>query len=229
MMIIIMMNLLINSCIPRELNTNMMLTQLQVKTIATGMYKICLYICILMKKPTLVITSHADNEHEVSALTYKGYDSANKVRTFSDDITMSATGGMSGAAANGHTLKLRAGTQYTITVPAGIKATALRIWGYSHYTGNDIYVSELNGTKYSATDYVISAVADSRTNLTIPFGKEVSGSKFTITFTGNSPDVKFFLVDTSVVSGIAAASVTSSHVSAVPTYNLQGLHQLHPH
>ena len=180
-------------------------------------------------EPTLVITSHADNEHEVSALTYKGYDSANKVRTFSDGVTMSATGGMSGAAANGHTLKLRAGTQYTITVPAGIKATALRIWGYSHYTGNDIYVSELNGTKYSATDYVISAVAYSRTNLTIPFGKDVSGSKFTITFTGNSPDVKFFLVDTSIASAIGAVPVTSHHVSAAPIYNLQGIRQQYPH
>lgn len=176
---------------------------------------------------THIVAPRSNGEKEVSSLTYKGYDATNKVRTFTDGITMSATGGITGGTGYSATLKLRAGTQYTFTVPAGIKATALRIWGYSNYIGNDIYVSELNGTKYGSTDYVISAVADSRTDLTIPFGKNVEGTKFTLTFTGNAPTVKFYLVDTTVtgISAVAVGAQNGQSNAHASIYSLQGIRQ----
>ena len=146
------------------------------------------------EEPTIVFERSKAWEHEISALTFKGYDTKKRVRLFADDITMSGTGGISGGTGRDRTLKL-SDQKYTINVPATIKAKAVRIYGYSNYTGNDIYIAELNGKTYGTTDYVISAEADTRTDITIPLEEEVSGKALTITFKGNKPTIRIYLVE----------------------------------
>ena len=114
---------------------------------------------------------------------------------------LNGTSGLTGATGNDMTLKLKA-QQYTITIPAGITATKLRICGYSNYTGNNIYISECGGTKYGSNDYVIDATSGVWSDITIPLSKPVSNGKLTVTFAGNSPTVKFYVIDDTETAGI---------------------------
>lgn len=147
-----------------------------------------------VETPTIEYLRRAPWEHEISVLTFKGYDSSAKKQLYADDLKMDATGGISGATGRRQTLKLRA-QQYTIHVPSSIRATALRICGYSNYTGTDIHISECNGKSYGATDYVISATADTWSDITVPLETPVTGGKVTLTFKGNSPTVKIYVVE----------------------------------
>lgn len=146
------------------------------------------------EEPTILVKRRADNEHEISALTFKGYDPDSKRQLYVDGLSMNATGSITGGVGINLTLKLRP-QQYTINIPSTIQATALRIYGYSNYTGTDIHISECNGVSYGENDYVISAAADTRSNLVIPFDKPISNQALTVTFKGNSPTIKFYLIE----------------------------------
>lgn len=132
-------------------------------------------------------------KHELSTLTYKGYDSGAKQQLFADGFAIqNATGSIAGGQE--HCLKLKA-QQYRIFVPAGYSITKMRVYGYSNYTGNNINVTEVNGKKIDAGTYVIDATSGVRTTLDIEFDKAVSGQDITITFNGNTPTLKFWLID----------------------------------
>ena len=178
-----------------------------------------------VEDPTIVCLRRLPWEHEISARTFKGYDSKLKRQLFADGVTMSGTGGISGGTGNDRTLKLRA-QQYTIGVPATIKAKAVRIYGYSNYTGTDISITELNGKKIATGTYVISAVADSRSDITIPLDTEVSGKDLTITFQGNAPTVRIYLVE-DATAGISAVS-GDARPTAGRIFDLQGRQVAHP-
>lgn len=154
-----------------------------------------------VEEPTILCERRHSWEHEVSLLTFKGYDSSKKQQHFSDGLMLNGTSGLAGATGNDMTLKLKA-QQYTITIPAGITATKLRICGYSNYTGNNIYISECGGTKYGSNDYVIDATSGVWSDITIPLSKPVSNGKLTVTFAGNSPTVKFYVIDDTETAGI---------------------------
>lgn len=146
-----------------------------------------------VEKATLEYLRREPWEHEISVLTFKGYDKSAKRQLYADGLTLlNTSSGISGGTGRRSTLKLKA-QQYTIYVPASIKATALRICGYSNYVGTDIHVSECNGKSFGSTDYVIRATADTWSDIVIPLDGEVSDRNLTITFKGNSPTVKFYL------------------------------------
>ena len=51
-------------------------------------------------------------------------------------------------------IKYSASVQYTITLPDGVQVDAIQFDGFDNYTDGDAYISEVNGTSYSQTDYV---------------------------------------------------------------------------
>ena len=181
-----------------------------------------------VEEPTILCERRHSWEHEISQLTFKGYDSSKKQQLYADGLMLNGTGGISGGTGTDMTLKLKA-QQYTITVPAGITATKLRIYGYSNYTGNNIYISECGGTKYDTTDYVIDATSGVRSDITIPLSKPVTNGPLTVTFVGNSPTVKFYVIDDTETSGIQDIQQGAEQLPATNRYyTLSGQSCSHP-
>jgi len=168
--------------------------------------------------PTILCLRRLPWEHEISELTYKGYDKKTRQLLFADGLVITNQSG-SIAGAVDQTIKLR-GQQYTITVPATIKAKSIRIYGYANYE-NDIIITEVNGKQYNNKEYVITGAGKKKQTLVIPFDEEVSGKNLTITLSGdNQPCLKFYLVEEEI-SGISDNTVKKNlHNNKV--YNLQG-------
>lgn len=159
-------------------------------------------------------------EHEISQLTFKGFDKKAGKQLYADGITMNATSTISGGTGENQTLKLR-GQQYKISVPATIKAKKVRLYGYANYS-NDIYVSELNGQTFASTDYVITGADKAKQWLDIPLNEEVSGKDLTITLAGdNQPCLRIYLVEEETTGISSPAAVTDAKASNV-VYDLQG-------
>ena len=144
-----------------------------------------------VEEPTVLCLRRNPGEHEVSALTFKGTDKTAKQQLFSDGVSiLNQTGSI--AAGQDQTLKLRA-QKYTISVPGDITVKSIRIYGYSNY-GSDVKVTELNGQKYTAGEYVIVGEGKEKQTLVIPLSEPVSGANLTITFAGDSqPCLKLYL------------------------------------
>lgn len=78
--------------------------------------------------------------------------------------------------------------KFTINLPANIEVDSVKFSGYDNYSDPDAYLSELNGTTYTNTDYVYTK-KDASGNYTlcshtIPLSKPTTGS-CTFTFGGN--------------------------------------------
>ena len=144
-----------------------------------------------VEEPTVLCLRRQPWEHEISTLTFKGYNATQKKQLFADDLALlNATGSIAGG--QDQTLKLRS-QQYTISVPASISVASLRIYGYSNY-GSDVKVTELNGQKFTNGEYVIVGADKEKQTLVIPLNEEVSGKNLTITLAGDSqPCLKFYL------------------------------------
>ena len=149
-----------------------------------------------VEEPTKLCLRRQPWEHEVSALTFKGYDAQGKRQLYASDVAIT---NQTGAIASGQdqTIKLR-GQKYTIAVPDAIKVKSLRLWGYSNY-GKDVRVTELNGQKYQDGEYVIIGEGKVHQQLVIPVTSALpSGGEgvqhLTITLAGDSqPCLKFYL------------------------------------
>ena len=144
-----------------------------------------------VEEPTILCLRRQPWEHEISALTFKGHNATARRQLFADGLAIiNQTGSI--ASAQDQTLKLRS-QQYSISVPETITATAVRIYGYSNY-GSDVKVTELNGQKFTGSEYVISGEGKEKQQLTIPLNEPVSGKTLTITFAGDSqPCLKLYL------------------------------------
>lgn len=170
--------------------------------------------------PTSLCLRRLPWEHEISQLTFKGYDSKKKMQLYADDVTVDATSSISGATGSDMTIKRKGGQQIRIHVPATIKARAIRVYGYANY-GNDFYVSELCGKKLAATDYVFTGADKQMNDITVPLENEVSGGDVTITFSGdNQPTLRLYLVEDESV-GIRTTT-NDAQASAIGAYDLQG-------
>lgn len=161
-------------------------------------------------QPTQLCLRRLPWEHEISQLTFKGYDAKLKRQLFADGLSMDATASISGGTGEEQTLKLKSGRKYTIHVPPTIKATGLRLYGYANY-GTDFYVSELDGQLFGATEYLIAGAGKAKAELFIPFGHEVSGRDLTITFTGDSqPTLRLYLAE-DPTSHVGIPTATGKH------------------
>ena len=144
-----------------------------------------------VEEPTVLCLRRQPWEHEISALTYKGTDKSKSQQLFADGLSINGQTGMIAAGQN-QTLKLKA-QKYTIGVPEDIKVRSIRIYGYSNY-GSDVKVTELNGQRFTAGEYVIVGEGKEKQTLVIPLNEEVSGKNLTITFAGDKqPCLKFYL------------------------------------
>ena len=178
-----------------------------------------------VEEPTVVCWRRLPWEHEVSQLTFKGFDGKAQRQLYADDITMKATGTISGATGEDQTLKLR-GQQYTIYVPATIKAKSIRIYGYANY-GNDIRITELCGQRFNNNEYVIIGAGKAKQTLVIPLPNEVTGGQITITLAGdNQPCLKFYIQE-EATSGIGSPLFPDSPATH-QCYDLQGRNVKYP-
>ena len=181
-----------------------------------------------VEQPTIVCLRRLPWEHEVSQLTYKGYDGKTRQQLYADDLALlNMTGGISGGTGEDQTIKLR-GQQYTISVPATIKARSIRLYGYANYA-NDIRVTELCGQQFANGEYVIKGAGKQKQSLVIPLPREVSGGQITITLAGdNQPCLKFYIQEEETSSISDARTQLSAAADAHRCYDLQGRPVAHP-
>ncbi len=143
-----------------------------------------------VEEPTSLCLRRMPGEHEISALTFKGYNGILRMQYFADNVTLANQTG-SIAPGQEQTLKLRA-QKYTIAVPSDITVKSLRIYGYANY-GKDVFVTELNGEEFAQGTYTITGTGGKQT-MVIPLSQAVSGKNLTITLAGdNQPCLKIFL------------------------------------
>ena len=172
------------------------------------------------EQPTRLCLRRLPWEHEVSALTFKGYDSKQRRQLYADGVSVNAAKSITGGTGSDQTIKYKSGQQITINVPADITAKAIRVVGYANYA-TDFYVSELCGKQLAATQYVFPGADKQMSNITIPLEQPVSNGQVTITFTGdNQPVVRLYLVENESV-GISSTLLTPNY-SPRTVYDLQG-------
>lgn len=142
----------------------------------------------------------------IYGITAKTYSSASgSTWTFSNGFTVSNTQSKTYSTANNDSIKYSASVQYTITIPSGISISGFKIIGYDNYSGTDSYLSELNGTSYSSSDYLFPQ-KDASGNATaktfdIDFVSPVTGT-LTFTITGRQIAAAIYL------TAVGGSSVT---------------------
>ena len=106
---------------------------------------------------------------------------------FAEGITVTNNNSKKYGAGYEDGIKYSAGVKHTISLPEGFNLTKVTITGYDNYSEADAYLSELNGTTYSSTQYVFPKKTSSGTytvqSYDITFPEAVTGS-FTITPAG---------------------------------------------
>ena len=106
---------------------------------------------------------------------------------FAEGITVTNNNSKKYGAGYEDGIKYSAGVKHTISLPEGFNLTKVTITGYDNYSEADAYLSELNGTTYSSTQYVFPKKTSSGTytvqSYNITFPEAVTGS-FTITPAG---------------------------------------------
>ncbi len=110
----------------------------------------CMRIILYPVKNTVTQTG---GEYTISVATYKG-SSATATWDFADNISVSNTNNKGYGAGNNNCIKYSAGTLFTINLPEGMNVSRIKINGYDNYNDGDSYLAELNGEKFSSTDYV---------------------------------------------------------------------------
>lgn len=196
-----------------------------VRAIADSCYDAGLQAGVTYDEMTLTTDIAPAWKHEISTLTYKGYNASAKQQLFADGFAIqNATGTVAGGLE--HCLKLKA-QQYKIYVPADYPVSKIRVYGYSNYTGSNINITEVNGKTVPAGTYVIDATSGARTTLDIDLGQTVSGQNVTITFSGNTPTLKFWLIDGDQETGLAQMEA-GSDVPDDAIYDLLGRPVAHP-
>ena len=176
-----------------------------------------------VEEPTVVCLRRMPWEHEISQLTFKGFDAKQKRQLYADDLSMDATGTITGATGEEQTLKLR-GQKYTIHVPSTMTVQSVRIYGYANYS-DDVRVTELGGQKFASNEYVIKGAGKVKQTLIIPLQTPVSGADLTITLAGEKqPCLKFYLQEDDGGQASIDPLPYSQRPSLFPQqcYNLQG-------
>ena len=95
----------------------------------------------------------------------------------------------SGTPATGSdaTIKYSKGKTYTITLPVGMKFSAVTVYGYCNGDGNTSYLAELDGQQFTSTQYVFPArdASPNRAKYTIDFDTPLT-DKLTFTPDGDN-------------------------------------------
>ena len=155
------------------------------------------------------------SELEVSGMT--SYDNW----TFAGGLKISGTSGTPATGSFG-TLKFSSNKKYTIALPDDVAIDAVTIYGYGNADGQSIYLSELAGQTFAATDYVFPARDASPASAvhTIQLATPVT-EKLTFTPSGNVQACLWLRLHT-VSGGTGVRTVTTALHDSNSLFDLQG-------
>jgi hypothetical protein len=157
----------------------------------------------------------AVSELEVSGMT--SYDNW----SFAGGLKISS---MSGTPATGNagTLKFSSNKKYTIILPADVTIDAVTIYGYGNAEGQSIYLSELAGQTFAATDYVFPArdASPAFAVYTIQLATPVT-EQLTFTPAGNAQSCLWLKLHT-VNNETGIRAITTASYGSDALYDLQG-------
>lgn len=167
---------------------------------------------------------------------------SNKKYTYTDDMTTNGdesilsmsfvkSGTVFASPANGYD-RLYKNSKHTIALPEGLNITSISIKGYANSSSTNSYISEMCGTTYGATDFVINKYnADgsfAESEHKFKFAEAKTGS---MTFTLGGADA-FCII---VLEGYLTGALGIEETVTVPvrlhdgkTYNLQGIEVSEP-
>ncbi len=93
----------------------------------------------------------------LSSGTYKDSKTEGNLVTYNFTSGISVTNnsgkGYGAGTTSTSTVKYSAGVDYTIQLPAGMKVTRIKFYGYNNYDDKDSYISKCNGQSYASTMY----------------------------------------------------------------------------
>jgi len=154
-------------------------------------------------------------ELEVSGMT------SNDDWSFSGGLKISSMSGTPATGSSG-TLKFSSNKKYTIILPADVTIDAVTLYGYGNAEGQSVYLSELAGQTFAATDYVFPArdASPAFAVYTIQLTTPVT-EKLTFTPSGNAQSCLWLKLHTvNNETGIRAVTTVSYGSDAL--YDLQG-------
>lgn len=167
---------------------------------------------------------------------------SNKTYTYSDDMETNGdesilsmsfvkSGMVFASPANGYD-RLYKGSKHTITLPEGLNITSINISGYANSSSTDSYISEMCGTTYGATDFVLPKYnADgsfAATDNKFRFAEAKTGS---MTFTLGGADAFCIITLEGYLTGALGIEESVSvpvRIHDGKTYNLQGIEVSEP-
>jgi hypothetical protein len=121
-------------------------------------------------------------------------------------------------------IKFSTGVKFAVTIPSGIQVDTVKFVGYDNYAGTDSYLSELNGTTHTSTEYVFTqktaAGAYVLCTNTIPFATPATSS-FTFTFSGNQT-VCSIILSTRTYTGIQSTHASLNPTELINVYSIDG-------
>ena len=103
--------------------------------------------------PVKNTVEQAGGEYTISTLTYVNSDSKT-TWNFANGISVTNANDKSYSTGDNNGVKYSTGVPFTIHLPEGISVDKVKISGYDNYDTGDSYLSELNGTTFSSTDYM---------------------------------------------------------------------------
>lgn len=169
-------------------------------------------------------------------------DYNNKTYTYTDDMTTNGdesilsmsfvkSGVVFASPANGYD-RLYKGSKHTITLPEGLNITSINISGYANSSSTDSYISEMCGTTYGTTDFVLPKYnADgsfAATDNKFRFAEAKTGS---MTFTLGGADAFCIITLEGYLTGALGIEESVSvpvRIHDGKTYNLQGIEVSEP-
>ncbi len=167
---------------------------------------------------------------------------SNKTYTYSDDMETNGdesilsmsfvkSGMVFASPANGYD-RLYKGSKHTITLPEGLNITSINISGYANSSSTDSYISEMCGTTYGTTDFVLPKYnADgsfAATDNKFRFAEAKTGS---MTFTLGGADAFCIITLEGYLTGALGIEESVSvpvRIHDGKTYNLQGIEVSEP-
>lgn len=139
--------------------------------------------------------------YEISNQTHSA-DASAAEWGFSDGITVSNNKNKS--YANSNELVKFSATSYTIKLPENVAISKVEINGRNNYTDADAYLSELNGQRFSATDYVFP-MDKSMQSHTIALATPAKGTlTFTVKVKQICATIKLYAQASTGIKGVSA-------------------------
>lgn len=104
-------------------------------------------------------------DDQLYILSQETYDKSTSttVWAFDNGFTVTNQKDKGYSTGSNNTVKYSSGVDFTITIPEALAVKKVTFYGYDNYDA-DSYLSKLNGTAYSATDYVFPAKVDGVAN-----------------------------------------------------------------